>query len=257
MEYRSIVILFTFALFGVAPLIGLILLAYETYSSRKYGRYLDTFASGLKDKTELLRQRSDLSRFDAEMSYWLEQQIVLLRIGWLRTTCRLLMDAKVIVLGEEHRWELAHNETFRFSTLRIHNNIILSISEGDSFDTFINLGRLLALMYCHGNSEEQRKIDSKQLVIDTLRNCSNMIPDGLFRIDSIINRSLKLISENSSPEAAIIPLLLLRWLVVVKGIQWENVTDLKTILTHLADLYEEEQLTSMFAIIYNSFKGYD
>ena len=212
-------------IFFIAPILGVVLVIKDILKSRRRGKEIDDFVSGLQESLDTLRA-SEIPKFYGALSNVLEISLPQLNMSWLRAGCRLLMPLSEIGFGEIHRQMLQGNEEFRFKALRGTVEIIEAIDSGDSLLMYNRIGYMFALFYCEDNPLPSNKqmITPRQVVIDTMRKSSQLVPHKIYEADKMVSKALREISKSCQPDESGLDFLILHWATIMLKKSQQDVT---------------------------------
>ena len=193
----------------IFPIVGIYLILNEILQSRSSGKDLDNIANGIRTNLDVLRA-GDIATFDGLFSNWLEKEIMNVESLWAKTSLRLMIQAKVIGLGEEHREKLSKDVGYRRDAIRFTNIIADGYEKGDNKQVVIQIGNLFALFLCQGASSSD-SLDSTGEASDCLMKSSKLLRNGFVEADYLISSVIKKISQKGDPHKSGMPLLVLHW----------------------------------------------
>lgn len=251
------------AIFIILPLWGLFQFLRDIIISYNRNKEINAFVKEFKTLLEVLRSEN-LASFDAGLSNWMERTIPKLRVEWLQTGARLILQTKIIAFGEEHRQALSNDKEFRFSAIRLMRNIESNIEDTDTIAMYDNLGKLLSLLYTSNTTHENR-ISSQKEIVRVLLNCAELLPNEVYKAQPLIEKTFRKISLWGKPSENGMPLLLLHWMMLMLGDENKyqekqkfrffnrRKKPLKAQLILIAEKYESNDLPGVMEVMNGSF----
>lgn len=258
------VLVLTFLVFFVGPVVGVLMVAQEVIDSQRAGRELDELVLGLRGWFESFRAATDLANVYADLSNWMEEYIHQLNTGWIQVCARLLITVGAIGFGEVSREALESDETYRHRAIRDSLHLIEAI-EGGRVEIIMQrtadlLGLFLGHAGAHSTEGERDTIDAATELGTALLKCAELLRVEPIQAEDVIRDALYKIASQGEARTAGLSLLILKWVQirVMSSRESKPISrvrrDLATQVTRVSDAYASGDLSRIAGSIYTGIQ---
>lgn len=198
--------------FFFAPVVGLFSILTGIQSSRRWGKDFDKLHNALEQIKQMKHENysgKDIAYFDSEISDWLETAIRETNTRWAKTTVRLLIEAKVIGLGEQHRDKLIEDKKYQKKITKILVRLSSAFDNGDIEEITVLIGRLFSLIEC--GYWKKTSANTVELASNTLMSAAEELSSGYSEASDRVANGIEQLKESGNYESAGLPLLVLQW----------------------------------------------
>ena len=217
-EINTILAILIFLLSISCPLISAYIYFTDTSKRKKANKEIDEIVENLNIlKSQFSKE--NISEFSAKFSNYFENSINSFETNWIKMAARMLMHAKPIGLGEDHREEVINNKDLFYLLENVCTELIENLDNGDVLGTYTEITNLYSIFYFNkticNNLLYKENNRSDKIAIDaiekTIKNLDNLIEGN----GSLISEALKTISDECKHMDIGFSIYILQWSILI------------------------------------------